>query len=634
MSVKPFLLFSAAVLSTAPAIANDEIVVTASRSGEGIALHQLGASVTVLDDEALSSRQTRLVSDVLRDVPGVSVNRSGAVGGLTQVRIRGSESNHVLVLIDGIEASDPYNGEYDFASLLAEPAARIEVLRGQQSSLYGSDAIGGVIHYMTLTGKEAPGITMRIEGGSADTFNGAARFAGVAGALDYVVSGTYNRTNGYPTARGGSRDVGSEIFGVNAKLIWSPSEAFRVTAVGRYSEADADTNDSEYDPTSPLFGHTIDSPGVRYASQSFSGLLKGEYLALEGRWTNAVSAQFTSTRRKDFADWGLNYGSDGLRAKGSFESSLRFGTEAVAHKLTGAVDVEREEYRNLTPTAFDGTRRSDNLGLVGQYELLVGEAFSAGASIRHDENNRFDDPTTWRVQGSYAITPGTRVRAAYGTGVKNPGYFELFGYFDGKYIGNPGLRPEKSEGYEVGLEQSFGSQSWATIGATYFKAKLIDEIYTSYPAPTYVATPDNRDTKSRQEGVELFLTARPLDQLRFDLAYTYLNAKEDGVTEVRRPRHIASLNTSLQSRDERFAGTLTIRYNGRQTDVAYTDPSYIPVRVELPEYVLVNLNGEFRISDGISIFGRIENLLDEDYDEVFSIAAQGRTAYAGIRASF
>jgi outer membrane receptor protein involved in Fe transport len=134
----------------------DEIIVTASRSGEGVKADQLGGSVTVIDDEALNQRNTRIVSDVLRDVPGVAVNRLGAVGGQTQIRIRGTEGNHVLVLIDGIEAADPYQGEYDFGTLLADADARIEVLRGQQSALYGSDAIGGVIHYMTLSGAEAP----------------------------------------------------------------------------------------------------------------------------------------------------------------------------------------------------------------------------------------------------------------------------------------------------------------------------------------------------------------------------------------------------------------------------------------------------------------------------------------------
>src|SRR5690606_20374438 len=141
-------------------------------------------------------RETRVVSDILRDVPGVAVNRTGAVGGLTQIRIRGTEGNHVLVFVDGIKASSPYQGEFDFGTLIADDAARIEVLRGQQSALYGSDAIGGVINYTTLSGREAPGIRLRAEGGSFGTYNGTARIAGTAGdTFDYALSGSFFHTD-------------------------------------------------------------------------------------------------------------------------------------------------------------------------------------------------------------------------------------------------------------------------------------------------------------------------------------------------------------------------------------------------------------------------------------------------------
>lgn len=374
----------------------DTIIVTGSRSGDAVPVDQLGASVTVLDAEALDQRQTRIVSDILRDVPGVAVNRTGAVGGLTQLRLRGSEGNHVLVLIDGIKASDPYYGEFDFGTLIADPEARIEVLRGQQSSLYGSDAIGGVIQYITLTGAEAPGVSARAEGGSFSTYSGGVRAAGVSGNLDYAVSGAYHHTSGTPTARNGTRDVGSDSAGLSAKLIWSPIDTFKLTGVARYSYTDADTNNSENDPASPLFGYIVDSPGVRFRNRAFYGLVRAELTALDGRWTNAVSGQVALTTRKGYTAAGFDYGNKGNRYKGSFESSLRLGTDAIVHRLTAAIDVEREEFQNTTPSsfAFQGKRHTDNIGIVGQYELLVNDALSLGASIRHDENDRFDDPTT------------------------------------------------------------------------------------------------------------------------------------------------------------------------------------------------------------------------------------------------
>jgi vitamin B12 transporter len=630
----PALAQSDPSLSARDAAGND-VVVTASRSGDATELRDLPASITLIGNAEMQERQTRIVSDVLRDVPGLAVSRTGAIGNSTQVRIRGSEGNHVLVLIDGIEVADPYQGEFDFGTLLGDEAARIEVLRGQQSSLYGSDAIGGVIQYITLTGRDAPGISLRAEGGSFGTASGGARVAGFTDTLDYAVSASGYRTDGTPTARFGSRDVGSTSFGANAKVTWTPSETFKLTGVGRYSWTDADSNDSEADSTSPLFGYTVDSPGVGLKNEAIFGLARAELTLADGRWSNALTGQFADTKRRGFGEAGLTSGDKGTRYKGSFESSFRFGTDRVQSRVTGAVDFEREEYQNITPSpfAFQGKRSTENWGFVGQYELTVDDALSAGASVRRDENNRFDDATTYRVQAGYRLPFGLRVRGAYGTGIKNPGYFELYGYADGRYIGNPDLKPEKSEGWEAGVDQEFAGGR-ATIGATYFDSTLKDEIYTTYPAPDFVATPANRDSKSKQKGVELFVSARPIDQLKFDLAYTYLDAKEDGVNEVRRPENVASFNATVFSTDQRFSGTLTVRYNGRQDDVAYTDPSFVPVPVSLDEYVLVNLNAEYKLTERVSLFGRVENLLGENYEEVFSFATPGRAAYGGVRARF
>jgi len=211
----------------APAIAQSDsvqladqatIVVTGTRSTTPIRIDQSGSSIAVLDDQALDLRQTRAVSDILRDVPGVAVSR---VAGQTQVRLRGTEGNQTLVLIDGIEVSDPFVGEFDFGTLVADDRARIEVLRGQQSAIYGSDAIGGVIQYISPTGRDAPGISGRVEGGSFGTVNGAARIAGVAGSLDYALSGTVNSTDGTPNARGGRRDLSNDTGALSLKSTWA-----------------------------------------------------------------------------------------------------------------------------------------------------------------------------------------------------------------------------------------------------------------------------------------------------------------------------------------------------------------------------------------------------------------------------
>lgn len=632
----PALAQSDPTVATRDAGGND-IVVTGSRSGEGVLLRDLPASVTLIDSAALAERQTRIVSDVLRDIPGIAVSRAGGVGNFTQIRIRGTEGNHTLVLIDGIKASDPYSGEFDFATLIADEAAKIEVLRGQQSALYGSDAIGGVVQYITLTGRESPGVTLRAEGGSFGTAAGGARVAGYSDTVDYALSGALYRTDGTPTARGGTRDVGSTNIGASAKLSWTPSSVFRLTGVGRYSYTDAETDNSSNDAASPLFGHVVDSPGVYYTNAAFYGLVRANLALADGRWNNALTAQIADSTRKGFGPSGMTSGDRGRRYRGSFESSFRFDAGRLVNRLTGAIDFEREQFRNTTPQSssypfFRGTRSTDNWGFVGQYEGTIDDALSLGASIRRDLNDRFADTTTYRLQAGYRLPFGLRARGAYGTGVKNPGYFELYGYNDGRYIGNPNLKPERSKGWEAGVDQVLAG-GHATLGATYFDSKLEDEIYTSYPAPKYIATPANRTTLSRQHGVEVFASARPIEQIRFDLAYTWLHARENGAVEVRRPNNIASFNTTVFSADQRISGTLTLRYNGPQKDITFTDPTYrtTPI-VTLREYVLVNLAAEYRLSDRFSLFGRIENLLDERYEEVFSYVAPGRAIYGGVKA--
>ena len=612
----------------------NEIVVTATRSAGAVEASTVPASLTVLSADDLQERQVRVVTDGLRDVPGLAVSQTGGRGGLTQVRIRGAESNHVLVLVDGIEVSDPYQGEFDWNTLAADDGARIEVLRGQQSSLYGSDAIGGVIHYITAGGREAPGVSIRAEGGSFDTLAGNARIAGAGETVDYALTGTVYRTGGQPTARGGVRNVGVTSASGSAKASWTPAANLRLTAVGRYSYTDALTNNSDGDPASPTFGYTVDSPGVRTRIDGAYGLVRGDLSLLDGRWTHALTGQVADTVRQGLAPAGLDYGNKGRRWKGSYETGLRLGDDRVGHRLTAAVDYEHEAYRTTTPSpfAFQGRRTTENWGFVGQYELTVGEALSAGASIRHDANDRFADATTWRAQAGYRLPFGLRVRGAYGTGVKNPGYFDLFGYSDGRYIGNPNLKPEKSEGWEAGLDQQIGDR--ATIGATYFDNRLKDEIFVTYPAPDFVATPANRTTRSKQHGVEAFVSARPVDQLKIDLAYTYLDATENGVREVRRPRHVGSVNVTAFSADKRFSGTFTARYNGRQDDSAFIDPSFVPVTVSLEEFVIVNLAADYKLTDKLSLFGRVENLVGERNEQVFSFVGNGRAAYGGVRARF
>lgn len=627
--ITALLLVSAQAAATpSSAKPDEEIVVTGSRLGEGMPANQLGGSITVIDSETMERRQIREVSDVLRDVPGVAV---AGTPGLEQIRLRGTEANHVLVLVDGIEVSDPFFGEFDFSSLMVDEISKMEVLRGPQSAIYGSDAIGGVIHYVTASGRESPGASARIEAGSFATANAAARVGGGSENFDYALTATGRRTGGTPNARNGERDLDASNVALGAKLGWSPSDRFRWKSVLRYSYLKSDFNTSDADPASPTFGQTIDSPGLFLKNSSLHGLTRVEFDVLEGSWSHALTAQFTHAERDTFDDTSRTSGNRGDRVKGSYDTTLTLGSGPTRHRLTFGADIEKESFRNADPSgfAFEGWNHINNAGLVGQYELLVGDHASLGMAVRHDINSRFADDTTFRVQGSYRLASGTRIRAAIGSGIKNPGIFELFGFVDGQFLGNPDLKPEKSRGWEAGVEQEIGEDG--RVGLTYFSSRLHDEIIFAFlPGIGFVGA--NGDEVSSQRGVEAFANLRLGQSWRIDAAYTYLRARQAGAEEVRRPNHVASLAVDYRAPGGQWGTTIVARYNGGAVDDAFVLPPFgSPVRVKLDEYFLLNWNVDYRLTSQLELFGRVENLFDEHYEEVFSFVSPGRAAYAGIR---
>ena len=609
------------------AAARSDIIVSASRSGLLDSTGRYPGSVTLITAEQLEARQTRDIADVLRDVPGVAV---AGIPGQTQIRLRGSEGNHVLVLVDGIEVSDPFAGEFDLGTLQAEGGARVEVLRGPQSALYGSDAIGGVITYESASGRRVPGLAARIEGGTDSTINGALRYGAAGDSWDAAISAAVVSTDGQPNARGGVRDIGRDSYTLSGKGSIEVAEGFVLRAAARFIRTEGQFNDSDFDRTSPTFGFTIDTPGTGYVNEAVYALVGARAEVLEGRWTHDLSAQIAEIDRETDSPFGLTSASEGDRVKASYVTALRLADD---HNLTFAADYERESFRNALAASggFTGRRSVEQVGFVGEYRYS-GEAFDLSAAVRYDANDRFRDATTFRVGAGYRLTGSTRLRAAAGSGVKNPGFFELYGFVSGQFIGNDALRPEKSTGWEVGVDQDVSNT--ARLSVTYFDSALDGEIFTTFPAPNFIATPANRTTESQQRGIEVSLAAKLAEAWSLDAAYSYLDAEENGVEEVRRPQHIASAALTWTAPNDAASATLVVRHNGATPDVAFTDPSFVPVRVTLDDYTLVNLNARVKLGEGVNAFARAENLLDEEYEQVFSFVSPGRSVVVGVEARF
>lgn len=624
------LLSSAAFVSllAPPAFADktvEKVVVTASRIGTN-SVDRLGTAVSIIERSQLEERQTVFLSDVLRDVPGVEVSRLGAPGSLTQVRMRGAEGNHTLVLLDGADISDPYAGEFDFSGFVAGDVERIEILRGSQSALYGSDAVGGVINIIPRRGRGDLAFEAFAQGGSFNTWQAGANAGYGDDTADVFLSASHQATSGTNISRFGSELDGerdSSLF-FNAGL--RPADNVELRAMLRYVDTYAETDPQDFAfPPTPTSGFIIDGDERTTTTQLY-GAVSAQVSALDDRWQTRLTYAFADVTRDNFGS--LPSASEGDRSKLSLVSGFTFDTGAAQHKLTGAIDWRWESFSNAVPAFFIlATGDTDTTGFVGSYDVSLG-AFDGGFAFRHDSNDQFKDADTYRVQASYRLTEATRLRATAGTGIKNPTYTELYGFDPTSFIGNPNLKPEKSKGWDAGIDQTFaGGAVRAT--ATYFSARLKDEIFTDFSVFPFTA--GNRTTTSTRQGVELTLQATLDEDWTIGAQYTYLDAEENGQEEVRRAPHIASLDVTRRLGDKGSI-TVTVRHSGAQRDNAFT--LVTPPIVTLDAFTLVNVNVSYDLTENVQLFGRIENLTDERYEEVFSYRSPCIGAYAGVRTKF
>jgi vitamin B12 transporter len=244
----------------------------------------------------------------------------------------------------------------------------------------------------------------------------------------------------------------------------------------------------------------------------------------------------------------------------------------------------------------------------------------------------FKNATTYRLAAAWQFRDiGTRLHASHGTAVTNPGFFELFGYYPDFFIGNPNLKPEESRSFDVGVEQKFFDNK-LTLDVTYFHANLENEIVTVFAG--FSTTVDNLVGTSQRDGVEVMLSAQLTDNLSLGGSYTYTKSRQPGgAPEVRRPKHMGNINANYAFAAGRGNVNLDVSYNGKQLDNEFASSTPESV-VTLNDYVLVTLAASYKLTDNLEVYGRIENLVDQNYEEVFSYRAPGLGAFGGLRVKF
>jgi vitamin B12 transporter len=635
------------------ASAPDRIVVTGAASP--VEARTIGASLTVVPGALIEAQGYSFAADVLRQVPGVAVSRVGAAGGLTQARIRGAEANHTLVMIDGIDVTSPDLGEADFSTLLAGELARIEVLRGPQSGLYGSNALAGVVNLVTRRDVDGADWTVALEGGE----QGALQLRGSAGignGADYASAAVQAlRTEGYDIsaetaslgvpfygAGGTPGDAeGVEVVALMLRGGAALTPRIRVDGLARLLDKTAELDGQSFG--FPIAGRTYDDASTSDTRQRLVGGA-AELELLDGRWTSVASASFVEEERRNlesFFPFDLTAppspaelevplapsGVDATRETLALRSTLVFGGPGLLSRLTGFAERKEETFENAFPgTPGQAGEHARTLQGVGvEYRAEIAEQLFLSAALRHDDNDAFADADTWSLAAAWAI-PGTGARphASVGAGVANPTFVEQFGFDPDSFVGNPTLVPEEAEGWEVGLEQTL-FDGRAVLDVTAFESTLEREIFTDFSSFPFTA--GNAASESERHGWEVSFRVAPRENLDVSGSLTSLDATEPEGAEVRRPETQAALDASWRVGGGPLMLNLGVSHVGAQTD---TDFSTFE-RVDLDAFTLARLGASWRVSDSVELYGRVENLLDEDYEEVVAFRGAPRAAYVGVR---
>ncbi|WP_057884024.1 TonB-dependent receptor plug domain-containing protein [Tsuneonella troitsensis] len=611
---KFLFLLGSACLASPLAAQDDDTGITVTATGARGNVTDTGQSVTVIGEDEIDEVQGADIARVLRRAPGVTITRNGPPGSFTGVRVRGAAAEQLLVLVDGVRVADTAapGGGFDFGNLAAGEVEKLDLVRGSNSTIWGSDAIGGVL---LVTTRATRGLNASAEyGGDDSTYLTA---SGGAGSDRFFIggSGGWQRSDGFSAAATGTEPDGFEQWSANGQVRAYLSDRVELFASGRYAKGELDIDG--FPPPLFAFADTAERQDTRQYTGATGAIYDSPLLYLRATYS------FADTERESFdpATGGSapTYATDGSSRRADLRGEWRPIGPVVVH-----FGGEREWTR--FETAFDAPQKTNIWGAYAQAGIEFG-GISAHAGVRHDRHARFGGETSLGADASYGLGNGFRLRASYGEGFKAPSLFQLLSDF-----GNPALQPERSRSFDLGL--AWRTRSDATHAAvTLFRrdaTNLIDfvscfgisgGICTGRPFGTY----DNVG-RARAEGFEVELGLSPAPALRTQVAYSFTRATDRtaGTDLARRPRH--ALTGSADWRTPLADATIggDVRLVGDSFDDAANG-------VPIDGHALFDLRASVPLGERLELYGRVENLFDTDYVEVAGYGTRGRTAFVGAR---
>jgi vitamin B12 transporter len=608
----------------APVSPPDAIVVTGAR--EPVPADQAPVSATVFDRETIEDLSLPMTADLIRLAPGVAVSTTGPRGTQTQIRIRGAEANHTLLFIDGIRFNDPAAGnEARFELLTDDALSRVEIVRGPQSALWGSEAIGGVVAVDTADPLSGPhGFSLLGEVGSLDSGRASAAGSVRAGPVGIAASAGWVGSGGVDSFSGHGERDGFWNRSASLKAVAKPVPGLEIGLVGLFTDAKSEFDG--FDPVTFLRADTLDN------SRDRIGAVRGWAAFRSDGWSvQADTSWLGSSNRNFLADTPLNRTS-GERVSESAQIAKSLGGQ----QWIAAIDHDDEHFHARDQDSFGATdqdRARKVTAFVGEWRARWGAGLSTDVALRRDDFSAFKGATTLRAGAVLEPGAGLRAHAAYGEGIAQPTFFDLFGFFPGSFQGNPGLRPERSKGWEAGLGWR-GARGG--IDLTGFSDDLTDEIVSTFDPVTFLSGAANATGRSKRSGIEFSADWKPVRFVSFAFNCTWLRATEQqvagtaSVIEVRRPKHTANLIATGAA--GRLSWGASFAYVGSRLDNDFD--RFPAASVRLHPYLLASLRLGWRVGHGLEAWVRAENAFDAHYEDVVGFHTPGRTVYAGLRLRF